>query len=126
MILICRSAFKWGTNVSNQERRFELRGRVHIPGLTDDERVRLCDSGSLLAAETEAEADELVFQLRHLSFPSDGFDEMSLDLIEKPQAPKMARVNPITTPPAAPIRASELSELGRLLRFSQATKPKQK
>ena len=126
MILIARTAFKYGSNVLSQERRFSIGDRVHIPGLSDDERVRLCDSGSLLAAETEAEANELVFQLQHLTFPSDQFGEMDLDLVEKPQAPKMARVNPIGLPPTAPIPTGQLSELGRLLRFSQATKPKQK
>ena len=123
--LIARIQFTRYTHKSSEPRGFQP-GQIVDLKLDAAEIAQLCDDGYCLLADTPEQVTALQFELAHLNFPADQFPEIDLDLCVKPQAPKMPRSRPPALPPVAPIRASELSELGRLLRFSQATKPKQK
>ena len=121
--LIARCSFARHTYVSTESRRFAIGDRVDLP-LSDEEKIQLCDDAYCLLAESEEQAAQIQFELVHLNFPSDGFDEMSLDLIQKPQAPKMPRSRPPALPPSAPIPNSALSPLGKMWRFSESAKPR--
>ena len=121
--LIARIPFMRHTHKSSEKRGFQP-GQIVDLKLDAAEIVQLCDDAYCLRADTAEEVAALQFELTHLNFPADQFDEMSLDLVEKPQAPKMPRVNPITTPPAAPIPNAQLSPLGKMWRFSESTKPR--
>ena len=123
MILVARASFVRHTHRSDQSREFAIGDIVDLK-LDQAEITHLLDDGYCLRADTPEQVAALQFELAHLNFPADQFPEMDLDLCVKPQAPKMPRSAPAGIPPVAPIPVSELSPLGKMWRFSQATKPR--